>query len=108
MSWEVGAMPRASSFSPEVRERAIRMVQEQTPVHGSRWAAVRSIAEKVGRHPETVRSWIRRHEVDTGPRADMTTADEARLEDLGRESRELRRANEILKKAAALFARAAG
>ncbi len=97
-------MPRPSTFSPEVRERAIRMVQEQTPAHGSRWAAARSVAEKLGCHPETLRSWIRRHEVDTGARAGVTTADQARVKELERENRELRRANEILKKASAYFA----
>lgn len=97
-------MPRASSFSPEVRARAIRMVEEQTSAHGSRWAAIRSIAEKLGCHPETIRSWIRRQEVDTGQRAGGPTAAETRLKELERENRELRRANEILKKASAYFA----
>ncbi len=97
-------MPRPSTFSPEVRERAIRMVQEQTPAHGSQWAAVRSVAEKLGCHPETLRNWIRRHERDTGRRPGVTTADEVRLKELERENRELRRANEILKKASAYFA----
>lgn len=92
-------MPRPSSFSPEVRERAIRMVQEQTPSHGSQWAAVRSVAE-----PETLRNWMRRHERDTGQRPGVTTAEQTRLKELERENRELRRANEILKKASAYFA----
>lgn len=99
-------MPRPSPFSPEVRERAIRMVHEQTGAHGSQWAAVRSIAEKIGCHPETLRSWLRRHEVDTGQRAGVTTAAETRLKELERENRELRRANEILRKASAFFAAA--
>jgi transposase-like protein len=73
------------------------MVQERTSAHSSRWAAIRSIAEKIGCHPETVRSWMRRHEVDTGQRPGVTTADETRLKELERENRELRRANEILK-----------
>ena len=97
-------MSRPSSFSPEVRERAIRMVHEQTSAHGSRWAAVRSIAEKIGCHPETLRSWMRRQEVDTGQRAGVSSAEQTRVQALERENRELRRANEILKKAAAFFA----
>ena len=97
-------MPRPSRYSLEVRERAIRMVQEQTPAHGSQWAAVRSVAEKLGCHPETLRSWMRRHERDTGLRPGVTTAEQTRLKELERENRELRRANEILKKASAYFA----
>ena len=99
-------MPRATRFSPEVRERAVRMVGEQTPAHPSQWAAIRSIAEKIGCTPETLRSWIRRHERDTGLRPGLTTADLGRVKQLERENTELRRANEILKKAAAFFAQA--
>ncbi len=99
-------MPRPSPFSPEVRERAIRLVQEQAPSHGSQWAAVRSVADKLGCHPETLRNWLRRHERDTGQRPGLTSSDAARLKDLERENRELRRANEILKKASAYFAQA--
>jgi len=99
-------MPRHSSYSPEVRERAIRMVQEQTHAHGSQWAAIRSIAEKLGCHPETLRNWTRAQERDTGQRPGPTTAESTRLKDLERENRELRRTNEILKKAAAFFAQA--
>jgi len=97
-------MPRHSAFSPEVRERAIRMVQEQAASHGSQWSAIRSIAEKLGCHPETLRNWMRRAEVDTGQRPGVTTAEQTRLKELERENRELRRANEILKKASAYFA----
>ena len=97
-------MPRHSAFSPEVRERAIRMVQEQATSHGSQWAAIRSIAEKLGCHPETLRNWMRRGEVDVGQRPGVTTAEQTRLKELERENRELRRANEILKKASAYFA----
>lgn len=97
-------MPRRSQFSPEFRERAIRMVQDQAPQHGSQWAAIRSIAEKVGCHRETLRNWVRDHERDTGQRPGPTTDDIARLKELERENRELRRANEILKKASAYFA----
>jgi transposase len=75
------------------------MVQDQAPQHGSQWAAIRSIAEKVGCHRETLRNWVRDHERDTGQRPGPTTDDLARLKELERENRELRRANEILKKA---------
>ena len=99
-------MPRATRVSPEVRERAVRMVGTQTPAHPSEWAAIQSIAEKIGCTPETLRSWIRRHERDTGHRADPTTSDLERLKPLEREVKELRRANEILRKASAFFAAA--
>jgi len=99
-------MPRATRFSPEVRERAVRMVGEQAPAHPSQWAAIKSIAEKIGCNPETLRSWIRRYERDTGQRPGLTTTEEQRVKQLERENRELRRANEILKKAAAFFAQA--
>ena len=82
------------------------MVGEQTPAHPSQWAAIRSIAEKIGCTPETLRSWIRRHERDTGLRPGLTTADLGRVKQLERENTELRRANEILKKAAGFFAQA--
>lgn len=99
-------MPRRSQFSPEFRERAIRMVHDQAPQHGSQWAAIRSIAEKVGCHRETLRNWVRDHERDTGQRPGPTSDDVARLKELERENRELKRANEILKKASAYFAAA--
>ncbi len=99
-------MPRSSPFSPEVRERAIRLVVEQTPSHGSQWAAVRSVAAKLGCHPETLRTWVRRQERDTGQRPGLTTSDAMRLKALERENRALRRANEILRKASAYFAQA--
>lgn len=99
-------MPRATRFSPEVRERAVRMVGEQTPAHPSPWAAIKSIAEKIGCNPETLRSWIRRYERDTGQRPGLTTTDVERLKQLEREIKELRRTNEILRKASAFFAAA--
>jgi transposase len=99
-------MSRISRFSPEVRERAVRMVGEQTPGHPSQWAAIRSIAEKIGCNPETLRSWMHRSERDAGRRPGLTTTDLERLKLLERENKELRRANEILRKASAYFAQA--
>jgi len=99
-------MSRATRFSPEVCERAVRMVGEQTPAHPSQWAAIRSIAAKIGCHPETLRAWVRRHERDTGRRPGLTTSEEQRVKALEREVKELRRANEILRKASAFFAAA--
>lgn len=97
-------MPRRSPFSPEFRERAIRMVLDQAPQHGSQWAAIRSIAAKVGCHQETLRNWVRDHERTAGVRPGPTTDERTRLKELERENRELKRANEILKKASAYFA----
>ena len=99
-------MSRATRFAPEVRERAVRMVGEQPPAHPSQWAAIRSIAEKIGCNPETLRSWIRQAERDTGQRPGLTTPDLERVTHLEGEVKELRRANEILRKAAAFFAAA--
>jgi len=89
-------MPRPSRFSPEVRERAVRMVVEQTPAHDSQWAAIRSIAG----------TWVREHGRSAGQRPGPTTTELSRLKELEREHRELRRANEILRKASAYFAQA--
>jgi transposase len=91
-------------YSPEVRERAVRMVFEQQHAHGSRWAAIVSFVGKIGCTPETLRSWVRRVEVDEGRRAGVTSDERARLKKLERENRELRRANEILKSASLFFA----
>ena len=93
-------------FSQEVRERAVRMVFDQAGQYASQWEAIRSIAEKVGCSPETLRNWVRQAEVDTGRRGGLSTEERARMKDLERENRELRRANEILKKASAYFAQA--
>jgi transposase len=93
-------------FSPEVRERAVRMVFDQTGEYDSRWAAIRSIAEKIGCTAETLRRWVQRAERDQGLRPGLTTDERARLKELEREVRELRRANEILRKASAFFAQA--
>jgi transposase len=99
-------MARPSRFSPEVRERSVRMVLEQQPEHGSRWAAVRSVAGKIGCSPETLRKWVLRAEIDGGVKPGLTTDERARMKELEREVFELRRANEILKKASAYFAQA--
>jgi transposase len=82
------------------------MVLEQEREHSSQWAAVISIAGKIGCSPETLRKWVRQHEVDTGRRGGLTSDERARLKELERENRELRRANEILRKASAFFAQA--
>ena len=99
-------MGRPSRFSPEVRERAVRMVQEHQGEHDSQWATIRSIAEKIGCTAETLRKWVRQAERDQGVRPGLTTEEGVRLKELEREVRELRRANEILRKAAAFFAQA--
>jgi len=99
-------MTRASRFSPEVRERAVRMVVEHEAAHDSQWAAITSIAEKMGCTAETLRKWVRQAERDQGRRPGLTTEERQRLKQLERENFELRRANEILKKAAAFFAQA--
>ena len=99
-------MARPSRFSPEVRDRAVRMVHEQQDKHASQWAAITSIAEKIGCTAETLRSWVRQGERDAGRRPGLTTEERARLTQLERENIELRRANEILRKASAYFAQA--
>ena len=99
-------MPRPSRFSPEVRERAVRMVLEHSEEYDSRWAAIKSIAEKIGCSAEALRNWVVQAERDQGKRPGLTTDERARLKQLERENFELRRANEILKKASAYFAQA--
>ena len=99
-------MNKSSKFSPEVRERAVRMVQEHREEYPSLWAAVESLAPKIGCVPHTLYEWMRKHEVDSGVRQGTTTADKDRLKELERENRELRKANEILKLASAFFAQA--
>jgi len=99
-------MGRPSKYSPELRERAVRMVFEHAPEYPSQWAAIRSIAEKLGCSSEGLRRWVRQAERDRGERPGMTTDERQRLKQLERENFELKRANEILKKAAAFFAQA--
>jgi transposase len=99
-------MGRPSGFSPEVRERAVRLVLAQQDAHDSQWAAIESIAGKIGCTAETLRKWVRQRERDDGKRAGLRTDERLRLRDLERENRELRRANEILRKASAYFAQA--
>ena len=99
-------MNRLKRFPLEVRERAVRMVLEQQCEHNSQWAAMQSIADKIGCAPETLRKWVRRAERDQGLRAGMSSDERERLKQLERENRELRRANEILRKASAYFAQA--
>ena len=106
-SCEDGAMTkRTPPFSPEVRERAVRMVLEHQGDHASQYGAIRSIAAKIGCSGETLRNWVRQAERDQGVRAGPTTDERERIKALERENRELRQANEILKKASAYFAQA--
>ena len=94
------------NFSPEVRERAVRMVLEHRPEHASQWAAIVSIASKIGCTPQTLHNWAAQAERDQGLRGGVTTDERARMKALERENRELRQANEILRKASAYFAQA--
>ena len=97
-------MRKSNSYSPEVRERAVRMVMEHLNDYPSEWAAIESIAPKIGCAAQTLHGWIRRHQVDTGH--GQTTEERDRIEALEREVRELRKANEILRLASAYFAQA--
>jgi transposase len=98
-------MRTSKRYPQEVRERAVRMVQDHRKDYSSEWAALRSLAEKFGTTPETLRQWVRRAEVDEGKRPGLTSEERERMRELERENRELRRANEILKAASAFFAR---
>ena len=99
-------MIKSNKFSPEVRERAVRMVLEHRGEYPSQWAAIESIAPKIGCVPQTLLEWVKRHEIDSGARDGITTSELQRLKELERENKELRKANEILKLASAFFAQA--
>jgi transposase len=99
------AVPQRHRYPRELRERAVRLVREHRREYPSEWAAISSIAGKLGATAETVRHWVRRAEVDNGQRPGVTTEERERIRQLERENRELRRANEILKAATVFFAR---
>ena len=99
-------MGRHGRYSLEVRERAVRMVLEQERHHPSQWSAIQSIASKIGCSSETLRNWVRQAERDAGGRPGLTTEERQRLKQLERENFELKRANEILRKASGYFAQA--
>jgi transposase-like protein len=99
-------MKKSTKFSPEVRERAVRMVFESRGDYGSQWAAIESIAAKIGCSAQTLCNWVRQYERDTGQRDGTTTAEAERIKQLERENRELKKANEILRLASAFFAQA--
>ena len=99
-------MKKSNKFSPEIRERAVRLVQEHRGEYPSLWATVESIAPKMGCVPSTLLDWVKQVEVDSGSRSGVSTLEVQRIKDLEREVKELRRANEILKLASAFFAQA--
>lgn len=99
-------MNKSNKFSPEVRERAVRMVREHRDEYSSLWAAVESFAPKIGCVPQTLLEWVKRAEIDSGQREGLSTAERERIKALERENKELRRANEILRTASAFFAQA--
>ena len=99
-------MKTSKRYSTEVRERAVRMVLERQAEEGARWAAINSIAAKIGCTAETLRRWVLKAEVDQGTRPGVTSDEQARMKELERENRDLKRANEILRKASAYFAQA--
>jgi transposase-like protein len=99
-------MSKQTRYSPEVRERAVRLVLDHENEYNSRWATTVSIATKIGCTPETLRTWIMRAEIDSGQRAGLTSSDRTRIKELERENKELRQTNEILRLASAFFAQA--
>lgn len=99
-------MGKKNQYSPEVRERAVRLFQEHLHEHDSRWAAIESIASKIGCTPQTLSTWVARAEAAADPRKNAALADRERVKALERENAELKRANEILRTASAYFAQA--
>ena len=99
-------MSRTSRYSPEFRQRAVRMLQDQRDQHASNWAALTAISSKVGCTAETLRKWVKQAEIDQGKHEGLSSSDKARLRELERENKELKQANEILRKASAFFAQA--
>ena len=97
---------KSNKFSPEVRERAVRMVREHRVDYPSLWAAIESIAPKIGCVPQTLNEWVKRDQIDAGVMGGVTTSERERMKVLERENKELRKANEILKLASAFFAQA--
>ena len=99
-------MDKRKRYSPEVRERAVRLVEEQQKDYGSQWEAICSVAAKIGCSAETLRRWVRQQEIDVGTREGLSSTEREQLKELIRENRELKRANEILRLASAYFAQA--
>ena len=99
-------MAKAKKYSTETRERAVRLVLDTVDQHDSRWTAITSVAEKIGCSPKTLHQWVKQAERDAGVRPGPTTAERERIKELEREVKELKRANEILRKASAFFAQA--
>ena len=99
-------MKTRKRYSPEVRERAVRLVFEHRHEHESQWSTIESISAKIGCTAETLRRWVRQSEIDQGDRGGISTSERERLKELERENRELKRANEILRTASAFFAQA--
>ena len=97
---------KSNRFSPEVRERAVRLVQEHRGEYPSLWACIESIAPKIGCVPQMLNDWVKQQDIDTGTRGGLSTDGRERIKSLEREVKELRRANDILKTASAFFAQA--